>query len=254
MTALKTKILDTLKNNNLKMIPKWKFVLYASLGILGMGFLFLLAIFTFSLVIFVLSKYGSLHLPFFEFMGALHALSAIPVVLLLLTVVLLIVIEVISRNYSFAFRRPLGITILLVTTLAVTISFAISMTPMHEYIRDYAKTHRLDFVSKAYDRPVPFKPRNGLLATRGIVTDMSSSTISLQLFDGTIFLGYISTSTKTGIAPTLSDDVVIFGVLTNEKFVITEVRQAPRGPFKKPQNKRGGEELFKNEINRQMPR
>ena len=58
MTNLKTKILDTVEKNNIRMIPKWKFVLFSVLGVIGIVFVFLLAVFSFSLVLFVLSKYG----------------------------------------------------------------------------------------------------------------------------------------------------------------------------------------------------
>ena len=136
MTNLKTKILDTVEKNNIRMIPKWKFVLFSVLGVIGIVFVFLLAVFSFSLVLFVLSKYGVMHMPFYGLMTALYALNAIPVLLLLVTIVLLIIIELISQQYSFSFRRPLMVTLLVVTSLAVLVSFAVSQTSMHEYVRD----------------------------------------------------------------------------------------------------------------------
>lgn len=235
------------------MTPRWKFVLYAALGLLGMGFFFFLAIFTFSLVIFVLSKYGFLHLPFFEFMGALHALNVIPVVLLVVTILLLAIIELISRSYSFSFRRPLGVTLLAVTSLAILVSFGISMTNVHEYVRDYARDHRLGFVSQAYDRPVPLKQRNGITAIRGMVIATTSSSVSLKLFDGNTFVGFSSTTSIFSSSLMLGADVVMFGTFMGDNFTIQEIREAPRQPFKRASNKKEGNGP-RNEINRPLMR
>lgn len=78
MNNLKTKILETVQKNNIKMIPKWKFVLYSALGVAGVWFTFLVLVFVVSLIFFVLSRYGFLDMPFFGFMQTVHALGAIP--------------------------------------------------------------------------------------------------------------------------------------------------------------------------------
>lgn len=220
------------------MIPKWKFALYSSFGVIGAFFIFSIAVFIFSLVLFVLSQYGFLSMSFFEFMGTMHALRAIPVTLLILTVLLLILIEVISRKYEFSFRRPLAITLLAITSFAVIVSFVISITPIHEYVRDYTRDHRgMKFMASVYDRPMPFGDRDGMTVIRGKVIDVSTSSIALRLFDGKVVRAHAS-STYTKLPDIKNeDDIVLFGLFLGEVFEIVESRDAPPKPFGK--GKRG---------------
>lgn len=122
--TIKHTILDTLNTKNLKMIPRWRFVSYSILGVLGMIFIFLAAVFVFSLMLFVLSRYGFMYMPFFGFMATVKALSAIPLLLLFATIVLLVLIEIISRQYTIAFKRPLVVTLLSITSFAAEIGRA----------------------------------------------------------------------------------------------------------------------------------
>ena len=233
MTNLKTKILDTVEKNNIRMIPKWKFVLYSVLGMIGIVFVFLLAVFSFSLVLFVVSKSGVMHMPLYGLMTALYALNAIPLLLLLVTIVLLIIIELISQQYSFSFRRPLMVTLLVVTSLAVLVSFAVSQTSMHEYVRDYAKSHRMSMMSRAYERPLPFKNIDGMTVVRGVVEEVSASTTVLRLFDGTLLKTFAST-TGTGMMPEVGEDVVMLGSFSGDRFEVQAIRE-PGTPFNKGQ-------------------
>lgn len=226
MTELKTKILYIVSKENIKMIPRWKFVLYSGLGIIGIIFAFLLAIFTGSLILFVLSKYGFLDMPFFDFIRTLHALNAIPVLLLLSTVLLLVLIEVISRSYTFSFRRPLGITLLAITSVTVVISFLISKSGVHEIIRDYTKNHHFDMMSKAYDRPRDFRREDGVTVVRGLVIETSTTTATVRLFNGDVFVVEGTTTGKGFSKPEVGSDVIVFGTFNGAKFEVKTIRVA----------------------------
>jgi hypothetical protein len=226
MTELKTKILHIVSKENIKMIPRWKFVLYSTLGIIGIIFAFLLALFTGSLVLFVLSKYGFLDMSFFDFIGTLHALNAIPALLLVATVLLLILIEVISRNYTFSFRRPLGITLLAITSVTVVISFAISKTGVHEIIRDYARSHHLDIMSRAYDRPRDFRREDGMTVVRGLVIETSTTTATVRIFNGDMLVVEGTTTGEGFSKPEVGSDVVVFGKFNGKIFEVTSIRVA----------------------------
>ena len=236
MTNLKHKILETVKKNNITMIPKWKFILYSSIGIAGIIFAFLVAVFTLSLILFVLSRYGLMYMSFFGFMTTLHTLGIIPPLLILFTVVLLVLIEVLARYYSFSFRRPLAVTLLFLTSVATIVSYIISESPIHEYVRGYAKDHHFDMMAKAYDRPLPFKPRadmnNPMDVIRGEVMATSATSTTLKLFDGAIVIAYASTTSgKMLMVPVVHDDIVIFGSFIGDRFVISRMRPAKRMYF-----------------------
>jgi hypothetical protein len=240
MTNLKTKILETVRKNNVTMIPRWQFVLYSALGVVGLIFSFLLMIFVLSLILFLLSRYGFMYMPFFGLMATMRALSAIPLVLLLCTVVLLITIEVISRYYSFAFRRPLAVTLLFLTTVAAIISFIISETGVHSYVRGYAHDHHIVVMERMYDRPLPFKPISGVDIIRGEVISSSPTTTMLELFDGTTVIAYATTTgEKILVMPKIGEDVMVFGTFIGERFEIVDVRITPRTPFGERIHRRG---------------
>ncbi len=233
MTDLKDKIIQTLSSGEVKMIPKWRLALYSFAAILGVLFLFLLVIFSFSFIFFVLSRYGFMYLPMFGFMTTIHMLNAIPILLLLCTVALLFVIELISRKYAFSFRKPLIITLLSITSLAVILSFLISITPMHEYMRDYAKEHNIPIVSKAYRRPIPLDGGRDMTVLRGTVVTASSSFITVRLFDGVEVTARASTTLGALTLPVENSDVLLFGIFVNGDFEIVEIKNAPRIPFEK---------------------
>lgn len=239
MTNLKIKILERVQKNNLTMIPKWKFVLYSSLGLIGLLFSFLLMVFILSLIFFVLSRYGIMYLPLFSFIASIHALSAIPFVLLICTVVLLVVIEVISKYYSFSFRRPLAVTLLFSTSCAAIISFAISETPIHEYIRDYVDDHDISTISRVYDRPTPFSGDGMQDVLRGEVLEVYATGTKLRLFNGTVVSVYASTTLEKSLpTPQVGDDILVFGKVSNGVFEIVDIKPAPRGPFGGPMHPR----------------
>lgn len=232
MNNLKIKILETVKNNDIRMIPKWKFVLYSSLAIMSLLFVFLVTVFLFSLIFFVLSRYGFMYMPFFKSIGAVHALRAIPILLLLCTIFLLVLIEIISRYSSFSWRRPLGVTFLVLTSGATVISYVISQTNMHDYVRSYAKSHHFDMMSQAYERPLPFRQAEGMTVVRGEVIATSSTTATLLLFDGVkLVIRATSSSATTFVPPKVDDDVIVMGTIVGDHFDVDAIQIARERSF-----------------------
>jgi hypothetical protein len=240
MNSLKTKILETVQKNNIRMIPKWKFVLYSSLGIIGTFFIFVLAVFLFSLTLFLLSRYGFMYMPFFGFMATLRALDALPQLLLGCSIILLIIVEALTRYYTFSFKRPLLLMLLLITGGALVISYGISESPIHERMRDYARDHHLGIVSKAYERPRHFKDRGNLDVLRGEVISASSSQIAIQLFDGKVILARASTTRLTKDLPALGEDVVFLGDFVEDIFEIVDIHDVPKMFFRNGPPHQGG--------------
>jgi hypothetical protein len=253
MTHIKNKILKIVQNNNITMIPKWKFVLYSTFGVAGLGFLFLLLIFIMSLMLFVLSRYGFMYLPLFGFKATLHAVTAIPILLFGVTLVLLCVVEVLTRKYSFSFKKPLSMTLLLITLLALLCSFFVSQTSLHESVRDYARGHHMDFVSHAYDRPFPFERSEGVSVLRGIIVATSSSSLVLEMFGGELRTVYSATTGVPFSLPDVGVDVVVFGSIVDDVFELHSVRLAPRIPFGKKYEK-GQHSDVRSEIKNNVAR
>jgi hypothetical protein len=235
MTHLKKIILETVSSQNIRMIPKWKFAIYSFLGVFSIIFLFIISTFLLSLIFFVLSRYGFMEMPLFGFIHSIETLQAIPVPLIFCTVLLLVAIEMLSRYYSFSFKRPLLIVLLGVTLLAAGIGFVMSRTPLHEYVREYGVTHHIDILSRAYDRPRPFKKMpEGMDVIRGEVLTRSGQNLTIQLFDEKIITAHGTTSeTSRGIPEVVApgDDVILLGNFNGEVFEINRMRPASKMLF-----------------------
>jgi hypothetical protein len=232
MTNIKNTILTFVQENKITMIPRWKFILYSTLTLSAIAFLFLVLIFVVSLIFFVLSRYGFIFMPMFGFLASFHAITAVPVALFACALLILVVIEAISRKYSFVFKKPLALTVVILTLLAIGIGFAVGMTPMHEYIRDYAREHNINILREAYKRPMPKFPSTKGVPLHGKLIATTSETYRLGIFEGEDVIVYASSTFIKQIEPKLGEHVLFFGTFAGEDFIATEIHKAPKAPFK----------------------
>lgn len=232
MKSVKTNILQFVEKNKINMIPRWKFLLYSLLLFIGACFSFVALVFIGSLIIFVLSTYGFIYLPIFGFGELAENLRAIPILLLLLTVALIVVVEVLVRNYSFSFRKPVLTTMFTLIVLAIILSYLVTLTPVHREIRAYARDNHIDFVYHGYDRPLPLKPMKGMTVIRGIVVSTTTDSVTLKISDDSFVVVYASTTLMKKIdLPDKDDEVVIFGRVIGDKFEAVDVKHIEDLPF-----------------------
>lgn len=233
MNNLKTKLLETVKNNDIRMIPKWRFMFFSSLLISGILLMFCVLIFVMSLIFFVLSRYGFMDLGLLGFLHTVQALNAIPFALLLCALLLLVIIEATSYKYSISFRQPLAVTLLIILSGALVISYIISRTSGHLYVRDYIRSNNFDVLSRAYERPASPTRIHGMDVIRGEVirTSKDPRSVTVRLFDGSAIVASATTTndrTAVLVLPTIGDDVVIFGTFMNDHFEAIHIRKAYR--------------------------
>lgn len=240
MTDIKTNILQFVEKNKISMIPKWKFVLYSLLGIALTVFAFVVLTFFGSMIIFVLSKHGFLYLPLFGLGGIMHGIRAVPFVLFILTVILIVIVEILVRNYAFSFRKPVITTLLTLTLSAIVFSSLLTLTPMHGEIRRFARENHIDFISRGYDRPLPIKEAGDMTVLRGTIVSTTTNDVTIKLFDDTTEIVYASTSIKDNDLPDTGEDVVILGHMVEDKFEAIKIRDADSFPFGEYMEKRHG--------------
>lgn len=230
MNTIKNKILHIVENKKIQMIPKWKFILYSSLGISGLIFSFLALLFVISLILFLLSKYGFLYLPFFGFGAILHVLTGVPVILICSGIILAFITEVLSRKYTFSFRKPLLISLLVITLPALCIGFLLSISPFHSMMRGYMRNHHSG-LRTIYERPSFNEHVDGRIVLRGDVLATTTSSITLSLFNDAIRTVYATTTGDPLPSFSLGDDIVIFGIENNGRIDVMKVRKSPHMPF-----------------------
>ncbi|MDQ5962647.1 MAG: hypothetical protein QG653_454 [Patescibacteria group bacterium] len=230
MTNIKNKILNIVESNKVTMIPKWKFVLYSVLGVFGLLFSFLTLVFFASLAVFLLSTAGLMYMPLFGLKATAQFLMSLPMLFGAIAIILLFVTEALARKHEFAFKKPIAITLLLITTISIIVSFFLSRTPFHFMLRNYMREHHTGMMKTMYDRPLPFADIEGMTVLKGTILETGSDTLQVQLFDETIIM-----VRATGTFPLpefleIGKSVILFGIMNaTNTFEAVQVRPLGQG-------------------------
>jgi hypothetical protein len=132
--AISEQVIDAVKAGQLKMRPKWHFILNAILWLTGTAIVLLALLYLSSLIVFVTRQTGIWAVPAFGWYGFFIFLTSIPWLLVLLVVIFTVILEILVRRYSFAYRWPLlylGMVMLLVVAVS---GLLIARTPLHGMI------------------------------------------------------------------------------------------------------------------------
>lgn len=147
---LKAKVLAAIEGGKVTMRPKWHFVLKTALAAAGLVFLSLTLVYLLSFIIFAMRENGAWYVTPFGLRGLRAFLMAAPWLLILVALAILAILEVLVRRFSFAYRRPLLYSVLLVLALVIVSSFAVARTPLHSGLMRNAEQRRLPFGGEFY--------------------------------------------------------------------------------------------------------
>ena len=129
--SVSEQIVETIRSGGVKMRPKWHFALKTILALTGGIILFLTLIYIASFAIFMLRQTGVLFAPTFGFRGGYVFLRSLPWLLISLLVVFIVVLEILVRHYSFAYRRPLLYSVAGIAFLVIAGGYAVAITSFH---------------------------------------------------------------------------------------------------------------------------
>ena len=129
---IKDKVLAKIESGEAYMKPRWHFILKTVLWLSGTVIVALLLIFVASLTLFSLRQTGVLFIPAFGFRGIGAFLLSLPWILIVFAVVFIIVLEILVKRYTFAYRRPLLYSILGILFFVIIGSILISITHFHQ--------------------------------------------------------------------------------------------------------------------------
>jgi hypothetical protein len=136
---LNESVMKAVRDGMIKMRPKWYFILRAALVVTGLIVLGLFALYLASFIIFTLQRTGVWFIPAFGFRGIFTFLLSLPWLLILLAALFLVILEILVRRYSFAYRWPLLYSALAIVLAVLIGGFAVAKTPMHPHLIDYEK-------------------------------------------------------------------------------------------------------------------
>lgn len=128
------RIIAAAKSGQLKMRPKWHFVLRTVLWLAGTVVVTLALLYLLSLFLFLSRETGIWVAPMFGWRGILIFLASIPWLLVMVVVFFIAVLEVLVRRYSFAYRLPLLYSAIGVLLAVVAGGMILAGTPFHEML------------------------------------------------------------------------------------------------------------------------
>jgi len=208
--SIREDILAAIKSGQVKMRPKWLFVLKASLAVIGVLILLLTILYLASFIIFILRQTGVLFVPVFGYQGWYAFFAHLPLFLIILLIMFIVILELLVRNYSFAYRRPLLYSVLGISILAAIGAFAVANSSFHGGMSKYADKNRETFVGRFYGEYG--RQRFGDVH-RGIIMEMINNGFTMRNRREEVLTIVVSRRTRLPLGADFSsgDIVVVFG-------------------------------------------
>lgn len=132
------------------MRPRWQFVLRGLLLALGGVFLALVGMYLLSFIFFALYQTGASDALFLGPRGVRVFFTSLPWVLVALGVVFIVVLEVLMRRYTLAYRQPLLYSVLGILVVVLLGSATIGATDFHESLLSEARAQQLPLAGGLY--------------------------------------------------------------------------------------------------------
>jgi len=202
------KVLDAIKHGKVKMRPRWHFVLRAVLLLTGISLIFLFLLYLISFMFFTMQQAGDWFVPVFGPRGWFAFLRSLPLLLIFFSGIFIVVLEVLVRRYSFAYRKPLLYSA--AGILALVLLGGIFMAPMHRGFFKSAQENKLPMMGGFYKNFGPQRPGD---VRRGEITGRNPDGLQIQdVFGGTSTV-VISPETRLpyGADFEIGDTLVVFG-------------------------------------------
>ena len=100
-------VMAAIRSGGVRMKPRWQFMLYSGLAILGIIAVLLALLFMASLVVFFLRHTGAWFAPAFGIRGWFDFVGGVPWLLVALIACLAALLEYLMKRYAFVYKRPL---------------------------------------------------------------------------------------------------------------------------------------------------
>lgn len=150
MNQILNNIEKLVKENQIKIIPRSHFILRTG-AMSVFGFLMLLAIvYALSLVIFLARRNGP---PTVGMGDIFFNLDVLPMLIIIFSIIGMILIETLSRKYTFAYRVPSLVLFLCIIVFISAVSLLVDRVMFHDRMHDMLMRNRFDNLDKMYQRP-----------------------------------------------------------------------------------------------------
>lgn len=206
------RIMQAIRSGEVRMRPRWYFVLRAILLAAAAGTLFLLLLYVVSFIIFALHEDGAWFAPAFGASGWPLFAAGLPWGLLVLSFALLILLAVLLTRYSFVYHRPLFHFFFAFILVVIIGGFLIAATSLQPGVFRFAAAH-VPFLGGLYRYETAYPA--GI--HRGTVVSLDAGSGSFVIVDDDGATTTVAPATGVSffqVAP--GDIVLVFGPKGND--------------------------------------
>jgi len=125
------KVMAMIEKKGVAMRPRWHFILLSALAAAGILILVIALLYVISLAFFFLREGGAWYAPSFGGRGWFVLLHSAPLLLLILVAIFALILEILVRKYSFAYRAPLTMSLGGILVVVFLGGFVLAQTSFH---------------------------------------------------------------------------------------------------------------------------
>lgn len=222
-------VMSAIKSGKVFMRSRAHFLLKSAGAVLGVLFILGALLYVVSFILFMLRVNGVLAFPSFGLPGLLVLFSSLPWLLILLALVLIAILEVLSKKFSFVYRQPVLYSLVAIVALVGGIGILVDKTPFHVQTASFLERHQFPGGRFLYEQVGAVRFRQ---AGAGIVVEIGDDGFVIEDPRGNRIV--VATSSETRFPGEdqidIDDRVVILGRRNLETDIIEALGILPFDP------------------------
>lgn len=217
--SVKDVILQRIQDGEAAMRPRWHFVVKSLLVIAAVIILVFVLMIIGSFIAFVMQQNGGWFAPGFGLRGLQPLLVSIPWVLVGVSVVFVVLLEIMVRQYQFAYRKPVLLTLLGVLLVVFSGSAALAKGGVHYNVLERVERGEFRAVKLLYKKKQQ-ETSNPHVYMGNIQMVTRDGFVLLQRDDTEVYVRVGDhVRMKPGTDPSVGDVVTVLGRLVDDGLV-----------------------------------
>lgn len=223
MNNIQEKLLQKIKDGEVKMVPRWHFMLKGLLWGAATVTVALVAVYLLSFVLFALHESGLIFAPFLGPDGVMLFIVSTPWLILGVVALFLFALYVLVSKYSFSYKKPLVYSMVGVVLLVIAVSAVIKETNFHGRAGEFMDRHSVPGFAPMY-RDLDKRPPKDI--TKGTISALTETSFTLTTEAGEEYVVGMNEKTKLPRDEALEegDAVMVFGPLSENTIKAFGVR------------------------------
>ncbi len=210
MNDIQQKLLQKIKAGEVKMVPRWHFVLRGLLWGAVTVVVAIIAVYLLSFVLYALHQSGLAFAPLFGWMGIMMFIVSSPWLLIGVVGIFLFLLYILVSRYSFSYQKPLVYSIVGLVLFVIAVSSLIQETNLHEKAGEFVERHDIPGLAPMYKEISERPPKD---ITRGTISEFTDNGFVFATEAGEEYTVTYNERTRFPVDTELAvgDAVMVFG-------------------------------------------